>query len=58
MTAKLMAAIFLTSYALGSTVYEALSRSLGVAAIAATIAAGVSGAYLLWRTAEEQVPSE
>ena len=58
MTAKLMLAIFLTSYALGSTVYEAFSRNLGIAAIALTIVSALSGTFLLWRTAEEQLPSE
>jgi hypothetical protein len=58
MTAKLMTAIFLTSYALGSTVYEAFARNLGIAAIAITVLCGVSGMFLLWRTAEEQVASE
>jgi hypothetical protein len=58
MTAKLMLAIFLTSYALGSTVYEAFSRNLSIVAIAITIACAVSGTFLLWRTAEEQLPSE
>lgn len=58
MTAKLMLAIFLTSYALGSTVYEAFSRNLGLLAIALTIVSAVGGTFLLWRTAEEQVPGE
>jgi hypothetical protein len=58
MTGKLMLAIFLTSYALGSSLYEAFTRNLGLAAIACTVLSGFMGTMLLWKTAEEQVPED
>lgn len=58
MTAKLMTAIFLNAYTLGSAVYEGFTRNLGVAAIGLAVACGLSGTFLLWRSAEEQVPGE
>ena len=59
MTVKLVVAIFLLSYTLTSVLYEAFnSRNMGMLALLITAVCGFTGTLLLWRTAEEQVPSE
>ncbi len=58
MTPKLMAAIFLITFALVSVLYQAFSHSLGIIPLSLAISSIVAGMTLLWKTAEEQIPND
>ena len=59
MTVNLVVAMFLLSYTLTSVLYQAVTaRTMGMLALVITAVCGLTGTLLLWRTAEEQVPSE
>ncbi len=58
MTLKIMAAIFLITFALASAIYEFSSHNLGVMALSLSITAIAAGMTLLWKTAEEQIPND
>ena len=59
MTPKLVFAIFLLAFTMTGLLYDALSAGrLGLLPLLITVVTGLTGFVLLWRTAEEQVPTE
>ena len=59
MTPKLIFAIFLLAFTFSSVLYDVLgNHGLGLLPLLITIATGVTGFVLAWRTAAEQVPED